>query len=119
MLALAHRSKSFVGKDAPSHKGYSEEKIIAVQRRIVASQRLISDKVRLVYKPAAAESAEKSHVQASCMVDIFRATDKAGQRGDESCLTGCFNSDAILKLAAEGIDFLLTYRIISVQYCRF
>jgi hypothetical protein len=71
----------------------------------VASQRLISDKVRLVYKAAAAQSAEKSRVQASCTVDIFRATDKAGQWSDESCLTGCFNSDAILKVAAaEGID---------------
>jgi len=40
------------------------------------------------------------------MVDIFRATDKAaGQWGDESWLTGGFNSDPILKLAAaEGID---------------
>ena len=119
LASFSSQIEEFCREGCTQPQRICEEKIIAVQRRIVAWQRLISDKVRLVYKPAAAESAEKSHVQASCMVDIFRATDKPGQRGDESCLTGCFNSDAILKLAAEGIDFLLTYRIISVQYCRF
>ena len=104
LLALAHRSKSFVGKDAPSHKGYVKKRLLQCSVGSWHRKRLISEKVRLVYKPEAAQSAEKSRVQASCMVDIFRATDKAGQRGDESCLTGCFNSDAILKLAAEGID---------------
>ncbi|OEL15843.1 hypothetical protein BAE44_0023139, partial [Dichanthelium oligosanthes] len=34
-----------------------------LQRRIVASQHLTSDKVRLVYKAAAAQSAEKSQGQ--------------------------------------------------------
>jgi len=103
LASFSSQIEEFCREGCTQPQRICEEKIIAVQRRIVASQRLISDKVRLVYKPAAAESAEKSHVQASCMVDIFRGTDKPGQRGDESCLTGSFNSDAILKLAAAGL----------------
>ncbi|TVU49966.1 hypothetical protein EJB05_01313, partial [Eragrostis curvula] len=55
----------FLQMPAASYReGFSEDmKKQRLHRRIVASQRLISDKVRLVYKAEAAQSAEKSRWQ--------------------------------------------------------